>query len=74
MTVFSPNSVGRVLTRKSMVLTGDRIRRMRPSCGTRFSEMSSLASTLMRETSLSRIVIGGWACSRSTPSTRRRIR
>jgi GTP-binding protein HflX len=32
---------------------------MRPSCGTRFSEMSSLASTLMRETSLSRIDTAG---------------
>ena len=74
MTVFSPNSVGRVLTRKSMVRVADRMRRMRPSCGTRFSEMSSLASTLMRETSLSRIDSGGIAWSRSTPSTRMRMR
>jgi len=46
MTVFSPNRVGRVLTRKSMVRVADMIRRMRPSCGTRFSEMSSFGEHL----------------------------
>ena len=42
---------------------------MRPSCGTRFSEMSSLEITLMREASLSLIASGGCATSLSMPSS-----
>ena len=55
MTTFSPNKVGSVLTRKS-ISRPSRIRSfIRPSCGTRFSEISSRASTLMREASFSLI-------------------
>jgi hypothetical protein len=63
MQIFSPKSVGSVETRKSIALVLDRISRMRPSCGTRFSEMSSFETTLMRETSLSLIASGGCATS-----------
>ncbi len=62
MTIFSPKSVGRHDTRKSMSLelplSAYRIL-MRPSCGSRFSAMSSLAMILMREVIASRIFIGG---------------
>ena len=62
MTIFSPNSVGRHETRKSMSfelpLSEKRIL-MRPSCGRRFSAMSSFAMILMREVIASRIFIGG---------------
>ena len=40
MTIFSPNSVGNVLTRKSIALLPN-FNFMRPSCGTRFSAISS---------------------------------
>ena len=69
-TTFSPNSVGSVLTRKSIALFFDRTSFMRPSCGTRFSEMSSLEMILMREATLSLITSGGWAISISSPSSR----
>ena len=39
---------GRVLTRKSICLVLDRLSLMRPSCGTRFSAMSSCAMTFRR--------------------------
>ena len=62
MTIFSPNSVGRHDTRKSMSfgcpLSAKRIL-MRPSCGSRFSAMSSFAMILMREVIASRNFIGG---------------
>ena len=62
MTIFSPNSVGRHETRKSMSLVWplslNRIL-MRPSCGRRFSAMSSFAMILMREVIASRIFSGG---------------
>ncbi|MCY1300454.1 hypothetical protein D9M69_567220 [compost metagenome] len=99
ITIFSPNSVGSVETRKStafstvslaslslgsfasllsllsFVSLGSAISSfMRPSCGTRFSEISSRDSTLMRVAILSRISSGGLATSCSTPSTRKRIR
>ena len=48
-TTFSPNSVGQVLTRKSIDLVLDRLSLMRPSCGTRRSAMSSRAMTFRRE-------------------------
>ena len=47
---------------------------MRPSCGTRFSEMSKREITLIREAILSLIAKGGCAISLNTPSTRKRIR
>ena len=62
MTIFSPKSVGRHETRKSMSfewpLSEKRIL-MRPSCGSRFSAMSSFAMILMRDVIASRIFIGG---------------
>ena len=70
MTIFSPYSVGRVLTRKSMARFFDSTIFMRPSCGTRFSEISSRDSTLMREATLSLIAIGGCATSARMPSRR----
>ena len=62
MTIFSPNSVGRHETRKSMSLAWPlSLKRilMRPSCGRRFSAMSSFAMILMREVMASRIFSGG---------------
>ena len=61
-TIFSPKSVGRQLTRKSMSLvtplSAKRIL-MRPSCGSRFSAMSSFDMILMRDVTASRNFIGG---------------
>ena len=74
ITIFSPNSVGRVLTRKSITRSGPILSFIRPSCGTRFSEMSMREMTLMREASLSLMATGGEAISRSSPSTRKRTR
>ena len=70
MTIFSPCSVGKVLTRKSIALVLDSTNFIRPSCGTRFSEMSSREMTLMRDAIFSRSTSGGWVISRSTPSVR----
>jgi hypothetical protein len=70
ITIFSPKSVGKVLTRKSIAFDFDRTIFIRPSCGTRFSEMSSLEMTLIREASLSLMMSGGCAISISTPSSR----
>ena len=74
ITIFSPNSVGRVLTRKSITRSGPILSFILPSCGTRFSEMSMREMTLMREASLSLMATGGEAISRSSPSTRKRTR
>ena len=61
-TIFSPNSVGRDETRKSISLPRpaslNRIL-MRPSCGSRFSAMSSFAMILTREAIGSRNFSGG---------------
>ena len=73
ITIFSPYSVGSVLTRKSIVLEPN-LSFIRPSCGTRFSEMSSREMTLMRDASFSLMAIGGCVISRSSPSTRKRTR
>ena len=74
ITIFSPNKVGSVLTRKSMVLSLDIFSFMRPSCGMRFSEISMRDITLMREASFSLMAGGGDAISRSSPSMRKRTR
>ena len=63
MQIFSPCSVGSVETRKSIARVFDSVIFMRPSCGTRFSEMSSLETTLMREAIFSLMASGGWATS-----------
>ena len=62
MTIFSPNSVGSTETRKSISLRQPfSLKRilMRPSCGSRFSAMSSFAMILMRDAIASRNFIGG---------------
>ena len=55
MTASSPWTLGMIETRKSIVLPGTRSLK-RPSCGTRFSAMSSSAITLMRE------MMALWCC------------
>ena len=74
MTIFSPKSVGRVLTRKSIVLSRPILSFMRPSCGKRRSEMSMREITLIREASFSLMLTGGDPISRSSPSIRKRTR
>ncbi len=59
VTTFSPNSVGQVLTRKSMARFFDRRILMRPSCGTRRSAISSRDMTLRRATILTANCTGG---------------
>ena len=70
MTASSPWTVGMIETRKSIVLPRTRSLK-RPSCGTRFSAMSSSDMTLMREMIVlwCRLSIGSIACY-STPSMR----
>ena len=63
ITIFSPNRVGSVETRKSIARDFDSTSFMRPSWGTRFSEMSSFEMTLIREAIFSLIASGGWATS-----------
>ena len=53
-----------------MVRVLDKTNFMRPSCGMRFSEISMLEMTLMREASLSLIANGGRVMSFKMPSTR----
>ncbi len=74
ITIFSPNSVGQVLTRKSIARFFEIFILMRPSCGTRRSAMSSRDMTLRRAASLIASCTGGVATSFSTPSRRKRIR
>ena len=63
MTIFSPNSVGRHETRKSISLVPPSVSPkrilMRPSCGSRFSAMSSFAMIFRRDVIASRNFIGG---------------
>jgi len=70
MTIFSPNSVGSVETRKSIDFVFDSTSFIRPSCGTRFSEMSSFEITLIRDATLSLMASGGCATSIRMPSRR----
>ncbi|MNP46042.1 hypothetical protein D3C76_1400130 [compost metagenome] len=74
ITTFSPQSVGRVLTRKSMDLVFDRRIFRRPSWGLRRSEISRLAMTFRRAAIRVASWIGGLATSRSMPSVRTRTR
>ena len=70
MTASSPCALGMIETRKSMVLPRTRSRK-RPSCGTRFSAMSSSAITLMREMiALCEALAIGRLAGCSTPSMR----
>ncbi len=62
MTIFSPNSVGSTETRKSRSLDLPEILvliLMRPSCGSRFSAMSSRAMILQRLVIASLSLSGG---------------
>ena len=61
-TIFSPNSVGSVETRKSMTRLPI-FSLMRPSCGTRRSAMLSCAMILKREMSAAFSFIGGFMTS-----------
>ncbi len=74
ITIFSPNSVGQVLTRKSIARFFEIFILMRPSCGTRRSAMSSRDMTFSRAASLIPSCTGGEANSFSTPSSRSRMR
>ena len=77
MTTFSPNCAGTVETRRSRSRDRSSTRRrilIRPSCGRRFSEMSSLAMIFRREISGSRVRIGSAMMLWSTPSIRNRTR
>ncbi len=58
-TTFSPNSVGQVLTRKSMARFFDSRILMRPSCGTRRSAMSSRDMTFRRAATFVASCTGG---------------
>ena len=62
-TIFSPNSVGQVLTRKSIARFLEMRILMRPSCGTRRSAMSSRDMTFRRAASLTASCTGGFAIS-----------
>ena len=73
-TIFSPYSVGQLLTRKSMARVFDSRILMRPSCGTRRSAMSRRAMTFRRAAILPVSCTGGCATSFNTPSMRRRTR
>ena len=73
-TIFSPKSVGNVLTRKSMERALARCILMRPSWGRRRSEMSSAAITLRRAAKRLNRLAGGCRASVSAPSMRKRTR
>ncbi len=70
-TTRSPALLGMVDTRTSISRPPTRME-IRPSWGTRFSAMSSLAITLIRDTSNGASSRFGCTTSRSTPSTRNR--
>jgi len=70
ITIFSPNSVGQVLTRKSMERVFEIFILMRPSCGTRRSAMSRRDMTLTRAEIFMASCTGGEAISFRMPSTR----
>ena len=69
-TIFSPQRVGSVLTRKSIALFLEIFIFIRPSCGIRRSEISICDITFRRAAILPAKLIGGWETSLSTPSVR----
>ena len=73
MTTFSPYTVGRVETRRSMALPST-VSPMRPSWGMRRSAMSISAMTLRRDTTPGMIERGWRMRSCNTPSMRKRMR
>ena len=76
-TIFSPKSVGTVETRKSSSFFFPSLRyliMMRPSCGSRFSLMSSLDMIFMRLVMASFNFSGGAITFCKIPSMRNRTR
>src|SRR5690554_7162766 len=73
-TIFSPHSVGNVFTRKSMALVLDSFILIRPSWGTRRSEISSCAIIFTRAEILGASLMDGQEISFRTPSVRYRTR
>ncbi len=71
ITTLSPCDDGKVETRTSTSRPARR-KEIRPSCGTRFSAISSFAITLIRETSKGANSRRGCTISRNCPSTRNR--
>ncbi len=71
MQTFSPHLPGTVETRKSIGLPSI-VTLMRPSCGSRFSAMSSLLRILKREITPSCTRLGSFWTTWSTPSIRKR--
>ena len=69
MTIFSPNTAGRVETRKSYGLPS-MVAEMRPSWGARFSAMSMSAMILMRDVMDACAFLGSVMPSCRMPSTR----
>src|ERR1700682_2284231 len=77
MTTFSPNCAGTVETRRSRSRERSSTRSrilIRPSCGRRFSEMSSFAMIFKREMSGSRVRMGRAMMLWRMPSIRKRTR
>ena len=73
MTIFSPHTVGRQLTRRSILRPRDTTD-SRPSCGMRRSAMSMSLMIFSREITADWISLGAGAISFSTPSMRNRMR
>ena len=73
MTIFSPTTVGTVLTRRS-IRRSPLLSPMAPSWGMRFSAMSILARILNRDSTIVNDVRGIGGSSWSRPSIRSRIR
>ena len=73
ITTRSPCPDGKVDTRTSTARPATR-NEIRPSCGRRFSAISSFAITLIRDITNGAIFPGGCKISRNIPSTRKRIR
>ena len=69
MTIFSPHTVGRVATRRS-ILRPSWLTDMRPSCGLRRSAMSMSAMIFSREITPFWMFFGARCISCSTPSMR----
>ena len=73
MTIFSPHTVGRLATRRSIFLP-PKVTESRPSCGTRRSAMSMSAMIFRRLMTPAWIERGDRMMSCSTPSMRNRTR
>ena len=74
MTIFSPHTVGRQLTRAGRSCGPRDTTESRPSCGMRRSAMSMSLMIFSREMTADWISLGAGAISLSTPSMRNRMR